>query len=174
MVHFGRSYCACFPIWAHCFCVLLSFRWLSFPFVADPLSYRTFLRSPIFSWAWPLLVCDPPLTLTQPPQVPSGASSVQGGTTPRKRKAPPPPRSPLQVLWETSQWMENTSLFGLNHRKRSALQYINTFTYELGPIALAAYLQPFTMWSFKKNQFTIFIRWLFSHFTSHSEGPAVL
>ncbi|XP_058494124.1 ankyrin repeat domain-containing protein 24 isoform X2 [Solea solea] len=32
----------------------------------------------------------------EPPQVPSGASSVQGGTTPRKRKAPPPPRSPLQ------------------------------------------------------------------------------
>ncbi|XP_071343788.1 ankyrin repeat domain-containing protein 24 isoform X3 [Trachinotus anak] len=34
----------------------------------------------------------------EPPQVPSGASSVQGGTTPRKRKAPPPPRSPLQML----------------------------------------------------------------------------
>ncbi|XP_053286145.1 ankyrin repeat domain-containing protein 24 [Pleuronectes platessa] len=34
----------------------------------------------------------------EPLQVPSGASSVQGGTTPRKRKAPPPPRSPLQVL----------------------------------------------------------------------------
>ncbi|XP_056234261.1 ankyrin repeat domain-containing protein 24 isoform X1 [Seriola aureovittata] len=33
----------------------------------------------------------------EPPQVPSGASSVQGGTTPRKRKAPPPPRSPLQM-----------------------------------------------------------------------------
>ncbi|XP_042339676.1 ankyrin repeat domain-containing protein 24 [Plectropomus leopardus] len=33
----------------------------------------------------------------EPPQVPSGASSVQGGTTPRKRKAPPPPRSPLQA-----------------------------------------------------------------------------
>ncbi|XP_073333230.1 uncharacterized protein ankrd24 isoform X1 [Pagrus major] len=33
----------------------------------------------------------------QPPQVPSAASSVQGGTTPRKRKAPPPPRSPLQI-----------------------------------------------------------------------------
>ncbi|KAF3690973.1 Ankyrin repeat domain-containing protein 24 [Channa argus] len=32
----------------------------------------------------------------EPPQVPSGASSMQGGTTPRKRKAPPPPRSPLQ------------------------------------------------------------------------------
>ncbi|AWP11042.1 putative ankyrin repeat domain-containing protein 24 [Scophthalmus maximus] len=32
----------------------------------------------------------------EPPQVPSGASSVHGGTTPRKRKAPPPPRSPLQ------------------------------------------------------------------------------
>ncbi|XP_051232725.1 ankyrin repeat domain-containing protein 24 isoform X3 [Dicentrarchus labrax] len=31
------------------------------------------------------------------PQVPSGASSMQGGTTPRKRKAPPPPRSPLQM-----------------------------------------------------------------------------
>ncbi|KAM9357921.1 uncharacterized protein ankrd24 [Symphorus nematophorus] len=31
------------------------------------------------------------------PQVPSGASSMQGGTTPRKRKAPPPPRSPLQI-----------------------------------------------------------------------------
>ncbi|XP_078114290.1 uncharacterized protein ankrd24 [Sander vitreus] len=31
-------------------------------------------------------------------QVPLGASSVQGGTTPRKRKAPPPPRSPLQGL----------------------------------------------------------------------------
>nr|XP_046246993.1 ankyrin repeat domain-containing protein 24 isoform X1 [Scatophagus argus] len=30
-------------------------------------------------------------------QVPSCASSVQGGTTPRKRKAPPPPRSPLQI-----------------------------------------------------------------------------
>ncbi|XP_008293527.1 ankyrin repeat domain-containing protein 24 [Stegastes partitus] len=30
--------------------------------------------------------------------IPSGASSVQGGTTPRKRKAPPPPRSPLQGL----------------------------------------------------------------------------
>ncbi|KAF3834848.1 hypothetical protein F7725_027406 [Dissostichus mawsoni] len=29
--------------------------------------------------------------------VPPGASSVQGGTTPRKRKAPPPPRSPLQA-----------------------------------------------------------------------------
>ncbi|KAK2835592.1 hypothetical protein Q5P01_016076 [Channa striata] len=28
---------------------------------------------------------------------PSGASSMQGGTTPRKRKAPPPPRSPLQI-----------------------------------------------------------------------------
>ncbi|XP_034035688.1 ankyrin repeat domain-containing protein 24 [Thalassophryne amazonica] len=27
---------------------------------------------------------------------PSGTSSVQGGTTPRKRKAPPPPHSPLQ------------------------------------------------------------------------------
>ncbi|XP_067453218.1 ankyrin repeat domain-containing protein 24 [Thunnus thynnus] len=34
----------------------------------------------------------------EPPQVPSGASLVQGGTTPRKRKAPPPPRSPLQGL----------------------------------------------------------------------------
>ncbi|KAM9848997.1 uncharacterized protein ankrd24 [Aulostomus maculatus] len=34
----------------------------------------------------------------EPPQVPSGASSIQGGTTPRKRKAPPPPRSPLQCL----------------------------------------------------------------------------
>ncbi|KAM6938708.1 uncharacterized protein ankrd24 [Lycodopsis pacificus] len=33
----------------------------------------------------------------EPPQVPSGASSMQGGTTPRKRKAPPPPRSPLQI-----------------------------------------------------------------------------
>ncbi|KAI4828656.1 hypothetical protein KUCAC02_022735 [Chaenocephalus aceratus] len=33
----------------------------------------------------------------EPPQIPSGASSVQGGTTPRKRKAPPPPRSPLQI-----------------------------------------------------------------------------
>uniref|UniRef100_A0A3Q2R3X2 Ankyrin repeat domain 24 n=1 Tax=Fundulus heteroclitus TaxID=8078 RepID=A0A3Q2R3X2_FUNHE len=33
----------------------------------------------------------------QPIQIPSGASSVQGGTTPRKRKAPPPPRSPLQI-----------------------------------------------------------------------------
>ncbi|GAA6221519.1 ankyrin repeat domain-containing protein 24 isoform X1 [Lates japonicus] len=33
----------------------------------------------------------------EPPQVPSGASSVHGGTTPRKRKAPPPPRSPLQM-----------------------------------------------------------------------------
>ncbi|XP_049443768.1 ankyrin repeat domain-containing protein 24 isoform X4 [Epinephelus fuscoguttatus] len=33
----------------------------------------------------------------QPPQIPSGASSMQGGTTPRKRKAPPPPRSPLQI-----------------------------------------------------------------------------
>uniref|UniRef100_H2MQN7 Ankyrin repeat domain 24 n=1 Tax=Oryzias latipes TaxID=8090 RepID=H2MQN7_ORYLA len=29
--------------------------------------------------------------------IPSAASSVQGGTAPRKRKAPPPPRSPLQV-----------------------------------------------------------------------------
>ncbi|XP_034387114.1 ankyrin repeat domain-containing protein 24 [Cyclopterus lumpus] len=34
----------------------------------------------------------------EPTQVPSGASSMQGGTTPRKRKAPPPPRSPLQGL----------------------------------------------------------------------------
>uniref|UniRef100_A0A3P8UIF2 Ankyrin repeat domain 24 n=1 Tax=Cynoglossus semilaevis TaxID=244447 RepID=A0A3P8UIF2_CYNSE len=33
----------------------------------------------------------------QPTPVPSGASSVQGGTTHRKRKAPPPPRSPLQL-----------------------------------------------------------------------------
>ncbi|XP_068447683.1 ankyrin repeat domain-containing protein 24 [Clinocottus analis] len=33
----------------------------------------------------------------EPSQVPSGASSMQGGTTPRKRKAPPPPRSPLQI-----------------------------------------------------------------------------
>ncbi|XP_035863379.1 ankyrin repeat domain-containing protein 24 isoform X2 [Sander lucioperca] len=33
----------------------------------------------------------------KPSQVPLGASSVQGGTTPRKRKAPPPPRSPLQI-----------------------------------------------------------------------------
>ncbi|XP_024859676.1 ankyrin repeat domain-containing protein 24 isoform X3 [Kryptolebias marmoratus] len=33
----------------------------------------------------------------EPIQIPSGASSVQGGTTPRKRKAPPPPRSPLQI-----------------------------------------------------------------------------
>ncbi|XP_030583882.1 ankyrin repeat domain-containing protein 24 [Archocentrus centrarchus] len=33
----------------------------------------------------------------EPPQTPSGASSMQGGTTPRKRKAPPPPRSPLQM-----------------------------------------------------------------------------
>ncbi|XP_031719726.1 ankyrin repeat domain-containing protein 24 isoform X2 [Anarrhichthys ocellatus] len=33
----------------------------------------------------------------EPPQVPSGNSSMQGGTTPRKRKAPPPPRSPLQI-----------------------------------------------------------------------------
>ncbi|XP_034736626.1 ankyrin repeat domain-containing protein 24 [Etheostoma cragini] len=33
----------------------------------------------------------------EPPQVPSGTSSVQGGTTPRKRKAPPPPRSSLQI-----------------------------------------------------------------------------
>ncbi|KAM4547835.1 uncharacterized protein ankrd24 isoform 2-T2 [Odontesthes bonariensis] len=33
----------------------------------------------------------------EPPQIPSGNSSVQGGTTPRKRKAPPPPRSPLQI-----------------------------------------------------------------------------
>ncbi|XP_054458975.1 ankyrin repeat domain-containing protein 24 [Anoplopoma fimbria] len=32
------------------------------------------------------------------PQVHSGASSMQGGTTPRKRKAPPPPRSPIQGL----------------------------------------------------------------------------
>ncbi|XP_041861299.1 LOW QUALITY PROTEIN: ankyrin repeat domain-containing protein 24 [Melanotaenia boesemani] len=31
------------------------------------------------------------------PQIPSGASSVQGGTSPRKRKAPPPPHSPLQI-----------------------------------------------------------------------------
>ncbi|KAM7388304.1 hypothetical protein PAMP_024490 [Pampus punctatissimus] len=41
---------------------------------------------------------DPLPSHTQPCQVPSGASSVQGGTTPRKRKAPPPPRSPLQGL----------------------------------------------------------------------------
>ncbi|KAM6921983.1 uncharacterized protein ankrd24 [Xenentodon cancila] len=34
----------------------------------------------------------------EPTQIPSGASSVQGGTTPRKRKAPAPPRSPLQGL----------------------------------------------------------------------------
>ncbi|XP_045905179.1 ankyrin repeat domain-containing protein 24 isoform X2 [Micropterus dolomieu] len=47
--------------------------------------------------ASPLLDCDPPPTPTQPPQIPSGASSMQGGTTPRKRKAPPPPRSPLQI-----------------------------------------------------------------------------
>ncbi|XP_029938602.1 ankyrin repeat domain-containing protein 24 [Salarias fasciatus] len=33
----------------------------------------------------------------EPTQTPSGTSSVQGGTTPRKRKAPPPPRSPLQI-----------------------------------------------------------------------------
>ncbi|XP_008405191.1 ankyrin repeat domain-containing protein 24 isoform X5 [Poecilia reticulata] len=33
----------------------------------------------------------------EPIQIPSAASSVQGGTTPRKRKAPPPPRSPLQI-----------------------------------------------------------------------------
>ncbi|XP_067369529.1 ankyrin repeat domain-containing protein 24 isoform X3 [Channa argus] len=39
----------------------------------------------------------------EPPQVPSGASSMQGGTTPRKRKAPPPPRSPLQGLPPSSQ-----------------------------------------------------------------------
>ncbi|XP_039984725.1 ankyrin repeat domain-containing protein 24 [Xiphias gladius] len=39
----------------------------------------------------------------EPPQVPSGVSSVQGGTTPRKRKAPPPPRSPLQGLSPSAQ-----------------------------------------------------------------------
>ncbi|KAM9762679.1 uncharacterized protein ankrd24 [Menidia menidia] len=33
----------------------------------------------------------------EPPQTPSGNSSVQGGTTPRKRKAPPPPPSPIQI-----------------------------------------------------------------------------
>ncbi|XP_036971233.1 ankyrin repeat domain-containing protein 24 isoform X1 [Acanthopagrus latus] len=43
------------------------------------------------------LSVNPTPTLTQPSQVPSAASSVQGGTTPRKRKAPPPPRSPLQI-----------------------------------------------------------------------------
>ncbi|XP_047231295.1 ankyrin repeat domain-containing protein 24 isoform X2 [Girardinichthys multiradiatus] len=36
-------------------------------------------------------------TAEEPIQIPSSASSVQGGTTPRKRKAPPPPRSPLQI-----------------------------------------------------------------------------
>lgn len=30
-------------------------------------------------------------------QIPSATSSVQGGTALRKRKAPPPPRSPLPV-----------------------------------------------------------------------------
>ncbi|XP_061593113.1 ankyrin repeat domain-containing protein 24 [Cololabis saira] len=39
----------------------------------------------------------------EPTQIPSGASSLQGGTTPRKRKAPAPPRSPLQGLMSSPQ-----------------------------------------------------------------------
>ncbi|XP_020558494.1 ankyrin repeat domain-containing protein 24 [Oryzias latipes] len=49
------------------------------------------LRSCVFQ------LCDPALAFTQLTPIPSAASSVQGGTAPRKRKAPPPPRSPLQV-----------------------------------------------------------------------------
>uniref|UniRef100_A0A3Q1ASP0 Ankyrin repeat domain 24 n=1 Tax=Amphiprion ocellaris TaxID=80972 RepID=A0A3Q1ASP0_AMPOC len=48
-------------------------------------------------FAIPFLSPTNPPTPPQPAQIPSGASSVQGGTTPRKRKAPPPPRSPLQI-----------------------------------------------------------------------------
>lgn len=52
---FGQLYWACFPIWGHCFCVLLSLSWLCLIFVADPFALSWFPPFSFLNWAWPRL-----------------------------------------------------------------------------------------------------------------------
>lgn len=71
MDNFDQSYCACFPIWSHCFCFLCvcvrySFRWRSFPFVANSVFLYTYIVSSVFPFyvtldiSLSVIPCPPP------------------------------------------------------------------------------------------------------------------
>lgn len=83
MAYFGQSYCACFPIWSHCFFCGLSCRRLSLPFLANPLSCLV-----VVSWVFLFLLWAPPLLDCAPLHLTPKCSPHTSHQAPHQCKGP--------------------------------------------------------------------------------------